>query len=148
MSPNGLRILLQLRAQGYYNPKDGCKRGDIDIDIDIEQSELAALISISTKTIQRAFAEDEVLCKYVQRVFQVKRDKFGRILKEHYVYVVVMDDVLTPEDQGRYQVMLGWVHGTSFTPKSGYRSVRWIALKNKVVCVAGTCAVSEGMHYI
>lgn len=102
ISPNGLRILIQLRAQGYYNPKDGCKRGDIDI----EQSELAALIGVSTKTIQRAFAEDAILCKYVQRIFQVKRDKFGRILKEHYVYAVVMDDVLTAEDQERYQIML------------------------------------------
>ena len=102
ITPNGLKILIQLRSMGYFDPKTETKRGDIDI----EQSELAELIGISKKTIQRAFTEDEVLAKYVQRVFQVKRDKFGRIVKEHYIYVVVMDDVLIPEDKVRYEVML------------------------------------------
>jgi len=102
ISPNGLKILIQLRSMGYFDPKTETKRGDIDI----EQSELAELIGISKKTIQRAFAEDEVLAKYVQRVFQVKRDKFGRIVKEHYVYVVVMDDVLIPQDKARYEILL------------------------------------------
>ena len=102
ISPNGLKILLQLRSMGYYNPKTEVRRGDIDI----EQPELAKMVGISVKTIQRAFADDPVLAQYVQRVFQVKRDKFGRIVKEHYVYVVTMDDVLTPEDQARYRMML------------------------------------------
>ena len=102
ISPNGLRILITLRSMGYFNPQSGEKRGEIDID----QDELAALIGISPKTIQRAFADDLVLNKYVRRVFSVQRDRAGRIVKEHYVYVVTMDDVLTSEDQARYEHMV------------------------------------------
>lgn len=102
ISPNGLRILLALRSLGYYNPKAQAARGEIDI----EQPELAALSGVKLRTLQRTFADDEVLNKYVRRVFQVKRDANGRILKEHYVYVVTMDDILTPEDEIRLAEML------------------------------------------
>ena len=102
ISPNGLRILITLRSMGYFNAKSGEKRGEIDI----EQDDLAALVGISEKTVRRAFADDAVLNKYVRRVFSVQRDRFGRIVKEHYVYVVTMDDVLTPEDQIRFERMV------------------------------------------
>ena len=102
ISPNGLKILTTLRSMGFYNSKSGEARGEVDI----EQDELAALIEISAKTIQRAFADDQVLNKYVRRVFSVQRDRFGRIVKEHYVYVVTMDDVLTPADQARYERLI------------------------------------------
>jgi len=119
ITPNGLKILLQLRSMGYYNPKTEEKRGDIDI----EQPELAKMIGVSVKTVQRTFVEDEVLSKYVQRMFQVKRDSFGRIVKEHYVYVVTMDDVLTPEDQARYQLLLEGPDKPSFPAEGPKRQI-------------------------
>ena len=103
ISPAGLKILLQLRSMGYYSPKAGVQRGDIDI----EQKELAALCGMSLSTLKRAFADDPVLSAYVQRVFETKRDPLtGRIVKEHYLYVVKMDDVLTPADKAKLAVML------------------------------------------
>ncbi len=103
ISGAGLKILLQLRSMGYYSPKAGVQRGDIDI----EQKELAALCGLSHSTLKRAFADDAVLSAYVQRVFEVKRDLLtGRIIKEHYLYVVKMDDVLTPTDKAKLEAML------------------------------------------
>ncbi len=103
ISPSGLKILVRLRAMGYYSPKTGAARGDIDI----EQKDLAALCGLSLSTLKRAFLDDVVLTRYVQRVFQVKRDpRNGRILKEHYVYVVKMDDALTDADKARLEGML------------------------------------------
>ena len=103
ISPAGLKILLQLRSMGYYSPKAGVQRGDIDI----EQKELAALCGMSHSTLKRAFADDLVLSSYVQRVFETKRDPLtGRIIKEHYLYVVKMDDVLILEDKARLEEML------------------------------------------
>lgn len=99
----GLKILLQLRSMGYYSPKAGVQRGDIDI----EQKELAALCGLSHSTLKRAFTDDPVLSAYVQRVFEVKRDpRNGRIIKEHYLYVVKMDDVLIPADRANLEAML------------------------------------------
>lgn len=99
----GLKILLRLRSMGYYSPKAGVQRGDIDI----EQKELAVLCGLSHSTLKRAFADDPVLSAYVQRVFEVKRDpRNGRIIKEHYLYVVKMDDVLTPEDKAKLDALL------------------------------------------
>ena len=103
ISPAGLKILMRLRALGYYDPKKAFQRGDIDI----EQKELAALSGLSLSTLKRAFLDDPILTSYVQRVFQVKRDPHsGRIIKEHYVYVVKMDDVLIPADAARLEEML------------------------------------------
>ena len=102
ITPNGLKILVSLRGMGYFQPKTGIQRGTIDID----QKVLAQQCGMGLRTLQRAFAEDVVLCKYVQRVFQIERDKFQRIVREHYVYVVMMDDVLTSEDEARLQLAL------------------------------------------
>ena len=103
ISGPGLKILIQLRSMGYYNPKAGVQRGDIDID----QKDLAALCGLSLSTLKRAFQDDEMLTQYVQRVFEVRRDpRTGRILKEHYVYVVKMDDALIPADKQRLEEML------------------------------------------
>lgn len=86
----GLKILLRLRAMGYYDPKKGLQRGDIDI----EQKDLAALCGLGLSTLKRAFQDDQVLPRYVQRVFEAVRDpRRGRILKEHYLYVVKIDEV-------------------------------------------------------
>ena len=99
----GLKILLQLRSMGYYSPKAGVQRGDIDI----EQKELAALCGLSHSSLKRAFEGDPVLSAYVQRVFHVQRDpRTGRIIKEHYLYVVKMDDVLIPADKAKLEAML------------------------------------------
>jgi hypothetical protein len=90
ISAAGLKILLRLRAMGYYDPKKGLQRGDIDID----QKELAGLCGLSLSTLKRAFADDTILSSYVQRVFRAERDpRSGRIVREHYLYVVKMDDV-------------------------------------------------------
>lgn len=103
ISAAGLKILLRLRAMGYYDPKKGVQRGDIDID----QQELAGLCGLSRSTLKRAFADDPILSDYVQRVFRVERDpRNGRIVREHYLYVVKMDDVLTPADRARLEQML------------------------------------------
>ncbi len=102
ITPNGLKILMRLRSLGYYQPKTGVQRGDIDID----QPQLAQQCGMGLRTLQRIFSEDAVLAKYVQRVFQVERDKHGRIIREHYIYVVKMDDVLTGEDEGRLATTL------------------------------------------
>lgn len=103
ISGPGLKILIQLRSMGYYNPKAGVQRGDIDID----QKELAALCGMGLSTLKRAFQDDDVLTQYVQRVFEVRRDpRTGRILKEHYVYAVKMDDALIPADKQRLEEML------------------------------------------
>lgn len=97
ISANGLKVLVCLRGMGFYNPKKLDHRGDIDID----QKALARECGIPLRTLQRLFTEDEVLAKYVQRVFTVERNKAGRIVNEHYVYVVKMDDVLTPGDEAK-----------------------------------------------
>ena len=103
ISGPGLKILIQLRSMGYYNPKAGVQRGDIDID----QKDLAALCGLSLSTLKRAFQDDAVLTQYVQRVFEVRRDpRTGRILKEHYIYAVKMDDALIPADKQRLEGML------------------------------------------
>lgn len=110
----GLKILLQLRSMGYYSPKAGVQRGDIDI----EQKELAALCGLSHSTLKRAFADDPVLSAYVQRVFEVKRDpRTGRIIKEHYLYVVKMDDVLVPADKVKLEEMLQGLDKPGDLPK-------------------------------
>jgi len=101
MSANGLKILLVLRERGFFNSSTGEKREQIDI----EQKEIAALCGMSKRTIQRVSAEDPIFAKYVQREFIADRDKFGRILREHYIYRVVMDDVLTPEDESRLEAI-------------------------------------------
>ena len=114
ISPAGLKILLQLRSMGYYSPKAGVQRGDIDI----EQKELAALCGMSLSTLKRAFGDDPILSSYVQRVFETKRDPLtGRIVKEHYLYVVKMDDVLTPADKVRLDGLLQGPDKGSDLPK-------------------------------
>jgi hypothetical protein len=103
ISAPGLKILLRLRAMGYYDPKKGLQRGDIDID----QKELAGLCGLSLSTLKRAFADDAILSSYVQRVFRAERDpRSGRIVREHYLYVVKMDDVLMPTDKAHLEDML------------------------------------------
>ena len=103
ISGPGLKILIQLRSMGFYNPKAGVQRGDIDID----QKDLAALCGLSLSTLKRTFLDDEVLPQYVQRVFEVRRDpRTGRILKEHYIYAVKMDDALISADKQRLEEML------------------------------------------
>jgi hypothetical protein len=103
ISAAGLKILLRLRAMGYYDPKKGLQRGDIDID----QKELAGLCGLSLSTLKRAFADDTILSSYVQRVFRAERDpRSGRIVREHYLYVVKMDDVLIPADKALLEDML------------------------------------------
>ena len=99
ITPNGLKILVRLRSLGYYQPKTGVQRSAIDID----QTQLAKQCGMGLRTLQRIFADDPVFAKYVQREFQVERDRQQRIIREHYVYMVKMDDVLTPEDEAKIQ---------------------------------------------
>ncbi len=99
ITPNGLKILMRLRSLGYYQPKTGVQRGEIDID----QSQLAQQCGMGLRTLQRIFADDPVFAKYVQREFRVERDKHQRIIREHYIYMVKMDDVLTPEDEAHLE---------------------------------------------
>jgi hypothetical protein len=101
ISENGLKVLIVLRTQGFYNPTTGEKREEIEI----EQKHIAEQCGFSKRTLQRTFVEDAVLAKYVQREFIEKRDRTGRIIKEYYVYRVVMDDVMVPEDKALFNVM-------------------------------------------
>jgi hypothetical protein len=99
ITPNGLKILIRLRSLGYYQPKTGMQRGTIDID----QALLATQCGMGLRTLQRIFSDDPIFAKYVQREFHVERDRQQRIIREHYIYVVKMDDVLTQEDEIKLQ---------------------------------------------
>jgi len=92
---NGHLIVTVLRSLGYYNRKTRTKRDGIDI----EQKELAKMCGLGLRTLQREFLENQTLARFVQREFETVRDRAGRIIREHYVYRIKMDDPLTDEDQ-------------------------------------------------
>lgn len=99
---NGHMIVTVLRSHGYFDTVHGQHRDAVDID----QKTLAAECGMSLSTFQREFVKNIALAKFVQREFIADRDKIGRILREHYVYRVKMDDPLIPSDQARFEAML------------------------------------------
>jgi len=99
---NGHLIVTVLRSYGYYDGAHGKHRDGIDID----QRKLAKECGLSLSTLQREFVKNVVLAQFVQREFVVERDRAGRILQEHYIYRVKMDDPLTPEDQARFDALV------------------------------------------
>lgn len=111
---NGHLILTALRSHGFYDPASGTCRDGIDID----QRKLAEECGMSLRTLQREFAANAVLARFVQREFAVVRDSAGRIVREHYLYRVKMDDPLTPEDQARLDALLVGPDKTAGPPAS------------------------------
>lgn len=101
LGANGHMIVTVLRSHGYFDPDGGKHRDAIDVD----QKTLAAECGLSLSTFQREFVKNVPLAKFVQREFVAVRDKAGRILREHYIYRVKMDDPLTPADQARFEQM-------------------------------------------
>lgn len=99
---NGHLIVTVLRSYGYYDGAHGKHRDGIDID----QRKLAEECGLSLSTLQREFVKNAVLAQFVQREFVVERDRAGRILQEHYIYRVKMDDPLTPADQARFDALI------------------------------------------
>lgn len=99
---NGHLIVTVLRSYGYYDGVSGRHRDGIDID----QRKLAEECGLSLSTLQREFVKNAVLAQFVQREFVVERDRAGRILQEHYIYRVKMDDPLTPACQARFDAMV------------------------------------------
>lgn len=99
---NGHLIVTVLRSYGFYDGAHGKHRDGIDID----QRKLAEECGLSLSTLQREFVKNAVLARFVQREFVVERDRAGRILQEHYIYRVKMDDPLTLEDQARFDALV------------------------------------------
>lgn len=111
LGENGHRIVTVLRSQGFLNLKTGDKREGIDI----EQAQLAALCGMSLRTLQREFGpisatdarpKNPALHQFVQREFRQERNAAGRIVREHYLYVVKMDEPLIEADKARLQKTL------------------------------------------
>lgn len=102
----GVRIVLALRALGYYNPKTGVRRDSIPID----KAELADRCGCSERTIARELADDPAtgkprnwaLAQFVQRRTVQRRNKHtGRVWQEANEYQVAMDDPIHPDDWPR-----------------------------------------------
>ena len=102
----GTRIVLALRALGYFNPRTGERRDEIILN----RAELAARVGCSEDTLTRELGTDRAtgaprnpaLRHFVEKIQRVRRDPHtGRIWQEANGYRVAMDDPIHPDDWPR-----------------------------------------------
>ena len=99
----GTRIVLALRALGYFNPKTGERRDEIILN----RTELSARVGCSKDTITRELGTDKktgksnnpALLHFVEKIHRRKRDPHtGQMWQEDNGYRVAMDDPIHPDD--------------------------------------------------
>ncbi len=112
LGDNGTRIVLALRSMGFYNRETGERRDGIEI----EMTELAALVGIHVATLKREFGDKKgepgmlqnpALHLFVRKEQQYWRDPVtNRLLRTANIYRVMMDDPIHDEDLPRMNELL------------------------------------------
>ncbi len=78
-----------------------------EVSVEVDQKAIAGAVGCSVRTLQRVFADNALLGRFVRKEERFERDAAGHVRQTESLYFVALDDPLVPEDEPRLAEILG-----------------------------------------